>query len=110
MPLAFLRTNLLVDSAQVPDPQRAHTKLKQRVEGAFPADTGSTGKLREVWTGELAGAVSPRDECGCSLVAPVAETARQPPQQVDLAVHFAQQQRTAVAGHLVGRETGFDTM
>ena len=34
------------------------------------------------------------------------EAARQPPQQVDLAVHLAQQQRPAVAGNLTGGEPG----
>ncbi len=32
----------------------------------------------------------------------ILKTARQPPQQVDLAVHLAQQQRTAIGGNLTG--------
>ena len=41
-----------------------------------------------------------------SGVAPVAETARQPLQQVDLAVCLAQQQRPTVARYLTGGEPG----
>jgi hypothetical protein len=39
--------------------------------------------------------------------AAIVETARQPSQKVDLAVHFAQEQRPAVGRHLAGGEPGF---
>src|SRR6202043_1115046 len=38
--------------------------------------------------------------------APILKTARQTAQQVDLALHLAQQQRPALAGHVTSREPG----
>ena len=37
---------------------------------------------------------------------PIAKAARQAAQQIDLAIHLPQQQRTAIAGNLPGREPG----
>ena len=42
------------------------------------------------------------------LIAAIAKAARQTPQQVDLPVRLAQQQRPAVARHLAGCEPGFN--